>query len=297
MEELNEIRVRARNRILICCGVVLTLGLAAAIAVGHPIVLLLFLPIAFIASLLSVDKPRKEYRAAFKEAVVRQALDSVFTEVVYEPDEGISYETIADTGMMCMGDRFHSEDYIAARYRDICFEQSDVRIEEERSSKDSNGNSSTSYVTIFQGRWMIFDFNKDFRAKVQIVEKGFPTAKRKRFFGRKEALFKNVEMESEAFNKAFRVYAQNEHDAFYIITPAFMERIQRLAARTGGALMFCFADNLLHVAIHDNRDSFEPGSLFSQVNEARILARLRNEISGITQFVDELELDNDLFIQ
>ena len=297
MEELNEIRVRARNRILICCGVVLTAGLAAAIAARHPIVLLFFLPIAFIASVLSVDKPRKEYRAAFKQAVVRQALESVFTDLVYEPGEGISYETISDTGMMCMGDRFHSEDYIAARYRDICFEQSDVRIEEERSSTDANGNTTTSYVTIFRGRWMIFDFNKDFRAKLQIVEKGFPTAKRKRFFGRKETLFKYVEMESETFNKTFRVYAQNEHDAFYVITPAFMERLQNLAARNGGDLMFCFADNLLHVAIHDNRDYFEPGGLFSTLNEERILARLRNEISGITQFVDELELDNDLFIQ
>ena len=96
MEELNEIRVRARNRILICCGVVLIAGLAAAIAVGHPIVLFLFLPIAFIASLLTVDKPRKEYRAAFKEAVVRQALESVFTDLIYEPKEGISYENFPE---------------------------------------------------------------------------------------------------------------------------------------------------------------------------------------------------------
>ena len=295
MDELNEIRVRARNRLLITAGCVLGTGVLAGAITRHFVIFFFVTVIGAVIALLVVRTPRKEYRAAYKRSIVRRSLESVFTDLVYEPDAGISYDTIADTKMMSMGDRFSSEDYVSARYRDIRFEQSDVHIEEKHESTDSNGHTSTSYVTLFRGRWMIFDFNKDFRAKLQIVEKGFPSAKRKRFFGRKETLFKRVEMESETFNDRFLVYAQNEHDAFYVITPAFMERLLRLAAQNKGTLLFCFIDNRLHIAIHDKIDSFEPGSVFSRVDEEAALARTQSEIRVITQFIDELNLDNNLF--
>lgn len=297
MDELNELRIAARNRVLLCIGLFGGLGIAAVAATRQPFILFFVLVIGVIFSMLLTNKPRKRYRAAFKQAFVRHALESVFTDLTYQPDWGISYDTIAATKMMYMGDRYHSEDYICARYRNVRFEQSDVHIEEERQSTDSDGHTHTEYVTIFRGRWMIFDFNKQFRANVQIAQKGFRTAKRKRFFGKKETLFKKVEMESETFNKAFQVYAQDEHDAFYIITPAFMERIQNLAAHNKGKMMLCFVGNRLHIAIHDNKDSFEPGSVFKPIDEEKVTQKLRSEIEVITQFIDELSLDNNLFVQ
>ncbi len=297
MDELNQLRIAARNRLLICIGLFAVLGIGAAAATRQFFMVIVALFPALFISLLVMRKPRQKYRAAFKQAFVRRSLESVFTDLTYQPEYGIPYETIAATKMMYMGDRFHSEDYIHARYRNVGFEQSDVHIEEERQSTDSEGHTHTEYVTIFRGRWMIFDFNKQFRANVQIAQKGFPNAKRKRFFGKKETLFKKVEMESETFNKSFLVYAQDEHDAFYIITPAFMERIQNLSAHNKGKLMFCFVGNHLHIAIHDNKDSFEPGSIFKRMDEEKITQKLRSEIEVITQFIDELSLDNNLFIE
>ena len=296
MDELNELRVAARNRLLCCIGGFAALGIAAVAATRQPFLLFFILVPGLIVSTLLMNKPRQRYRAAFKQAYVRRALQSVFTNLYYDPERGISYETIAATRMMNMGDRFHSEDYISGRYKDIPFEQSDVHIEEEQQSTDSEGHTHTEYVTIFRGRWMIFDFNKEFRANVQIAQKGFRTAKRKRFFGKKETLFKKVELESETFNKEFQVYAQNEHDAFYIITPAFMERIEGLAAQNKGKMMFCFVGQRLHIAIHDNKDSFEPGSVFKAIDEEKATRKIREEIEVITQFIDELSLDNNLFI-
>ena len=308
MNELNELRKAARNRMLICIGVVAALGIAAILLLWQSgdrflsfAILPVALPIVLVPGLLLsfwvTKKPRQRYRAAFKDAFVKRSLESVFTELRYEPEQGIPYDTIASTKMMNMGDRFHSEDYVHASYREVRFEQSDVHIQEEHHSTDSKGHSSTHYVTIFRGRWMIFDFNKEFRAKVQIVQKGFRTAKRKRFFGKKETLFQKVETESETFNQQFQVYAQNEHDAFYILTPAFMERVQNLVARNKGKLMFCFIGNRLHIAINDNKDSFEPGSVFKRPDEEKLTQKLRGEIAMITQFIDELSLDNNLFVQ
>lgn len=296
MDELNELRAAARNRLLLCIGLFGGLGIAVVVMTRQIALLPFVFVLGFIFSALAASGPQKRYRAAFKEAFVERSLRSVFTNLYYEPSQGIPYDTIASTRMMSMGDRYHSEDYVHASYREVRFEQSDVHIQEEHHSTDSKGHSSTHYVTIFRGRWMIFDFNKEFRAKVQIVQNGFRTAKRKRFFGKKETLFQKVETESETFNQQFQVYAQNEHDAFYILTPAFMERVQNLAARNKGKLMFCFTGNRLHIAINDNKDSFEPSSVSKRPDEEKLTQKLRGEIAMITQFIDELSLDNDLFI-
>lgn len=297
MDELNELRAAARNRLLLCIGLFGGLGIAVVVMTRQIALLPFVFVLGFIFSALAASGPQKRYRAAFKEAFVERSLRSVFTNLYYEPSQGIPYDTIASTRMMSMGDRYHSEDYIHARYKDVRFEQSDVHIEEKHQSRDSKGHTSTHYVTIFLGRWMIFDFNKEFRAKVQIVQNGFRTAKRKRFFGKKETLFQKVETESETFNQQFQVYAQNEHDAFYILTPAFMERVQNLAARNKGKLMFCFIGNRLHIAINDNKDSFEPSSVFKRPDEEKLTQKLRGEIAMITQFIDELSRNNDLFMQ
>ena len=128
-----------------------------------------------------------------------------------------------------------------------------------------------------------------------LEDDSFSNSKVNTFWGKKEDLFKKVSMESEEFNKKFNVYAQNEHDAFYIITPPLMERIERLAEKNKGKLLFCFIDNKLHIGIYDNKDSFEPGSVFKQINEEETLNKISEEIETITQFVEELNLDNDLF--
>ncbi|MBO4212057.1 MAG: DUF3137 domain-containing protein [Oscillospiraceae bacterium] len=297
-QNLDEIRQQLKKRIILSyiisiCLIAVGFFVAFKLGSGFAFTATLFLAILF--GIIFTRKLSQQYREAFKRSYVRRALEAVLTDVDYDYERGISHDTIAATKMMVMGDRFHSEDYVSGNYHGIGFEQSDVHIEEKHTSRDANGHSSTHYVTIFRGRWMIFDFNKQFRANLQIVQKGFPTAKRKRFFGKKETLFKKVEMEASDFNKQFQVFAQNEHDAFYIITPSFMERIQTLAAHNKGKLMFCLVGNRLHIAIHDRKDSFEPGSVFKHTSEQELMQKIRKEIETITQFVEGLNLENDLF--
>ena len=87
MEELNQIRTQLRNRLLICFGCVAVLGIAAALVVKHAFVFFFVLVLGCILSMLVVQKPRKRYRTAFKQAFVRKSLESVFTDLEYEPDQ------------------------------------------------------------------------------------------------------------------------------------------------------------------------------------------------------------------
>ena len=191
-----------------------------------------------------------------------------------------------------MGDRYSSNDYISGKYKNINVIQADVHIEEEHETTDSDGNTTTTWVTIFMGRWMIFDFNKIFKANIQVCQKGFGNSKLSNWGSKTK--YKKVMMEDQVFNNIFRTYAQDEHDAFYILTPSLMEKIKKLVNNISGKLLFCFVDNKLHIGIQNNKDSFEHG-IFTKINEEKVTNDISQDIKMITNFVDELSLDNDLF--
>ena len=101
-------------------------------------------------------------------------------------------------------------------------------------------------------------------------------------------------MEDIEFNKDFSVFTDLEHDAFYILTPHFMEKIKNIYKKLDCGLMFCFIDSKLHIAIDNYKDAFEY-DVFKKINEEEIKADIMKDIELITNFVDELNLDNNLF--
>ena len=107
-------------------------------------------------------------------------------------------------------------------------------------------------------------------------------------------LYNKVSMEDMEFNKEFKVYAQNELDAFYVLTPNCMEKIKELKDKTKGRLLLCFINNRLHVGLYNNKDLFE-ANIFKKINLEEEQNKTLNEMKIITEFVDTLDLDNDLF--
>lgn len=225
----------------------------------------------------------------FKNIFVKKALEDNFENITYNPDKGFDEEFIDEIGMLDTADMYHSNDLITGEYKGIKFECSDIHIQEEHESTDSDGNTTTTWVTIFEGKLIIFEFNKKFKADLQVSSASFgaealPWGKR----------FTEVEMEDVEFNKNFCVYAENEHEAFYILTPHFMEKLKEIEEKINAGIMFCFVDNKLHIAIDNNTDSFEY-NVYKPIDEKEIEENIIKDIKTITDFADELDLDNDLF--
>lgn len=244
--------------------------------------------IGLIVTLVVTNKPRKEFVKLYKDRVVGDAFSKIFEDVVYTPDRGIDRQVIANTQMMYMGDIYRSNDHISAKYKGISLEAADVDIQEQHTDSDGN----TTYVTIFSGQWFIFDFNKAFKADLQVVDKHFGNAKRGGLFSKKK--FNKVELEDIEFNKAFKVYAEHDEDAFYVLSPGTMEKIKTLRNGTKGKILLCFINNKLHVGLYNGLDMFEP-KIFKKVNLQQEEEKVLGQIRIITNFVDTLNLDNDLF--
>ena len=246
--------------------------------------------ISLIISAFITRKPREKYENAYKDYFVLTSLKTIFGDVTYTPRVGLAPEVLRNTGMMSTGDRYHSNDLVVAKYKDVEFNQADVHIETEH--KDSDGD--THYVTIFRGRWMTFEFPKKFAFKLEVVQKGFDGAIVPRSAKNGKRLEK-IETESTTFNKMFRVYAEDGFEMFYILTPDIIARIEDMAANSNTRILLCFVDNKLHVGLHNNTDAFEAPNPKYPIDEKVECEKISKDISEIVKFVDTLKLDHNLF--
>ena len=207
IEELEILRKKARNIVLIGIIISIITAITLYIILKSPIASFATLVVGIIITVIINIKPTKKFTLAFKETFVLKSLKNVFTDLVYEPEKGLDKTIIENTKMMYMGDRYTSNDYMSGKYKNINVIQADVHIEEEHITTDSNGNTTTTWITIFKGRWMIFDFNKYFKANIQVSQKGFSNSKLSNWGAKLK--YKKIMMEDEAFNNRFKTYAQD----------------------------------------------------------------------------------------
>ena len=254
-----------------------------------PIILLYSFLIIFITipvliiTFISVSSDSKKYTYIYKQNLVLPICKNMFENVEFDMDRGISAEKIKTLNMINTGDIIHSNDDITGKYKNIEFEMSDIRIEKEYIDSDGH----TTHESIFDGQWYIFEFNKPFKSKIQVCEKNFFNAER-------NFLFKKIELEDIEFNKIFKVYAENELECFYVLTPNTIEKIKELNCKIKGNLLLCFIDNKLHIALQNNKDFFEP-NINKKMNLEEQQAIIKEQLRVITNFIDILSLDNDLY--
>jgi hypothetical protein len=271
-------------------ALVLILGGLPLVFIGLGLVYFVLFLVGVVFLVFVRSKREADYKEYFKDTVVRSMLQSRIPGSEYEPKNGLPKEFIRSTGLMLMGSIYNSEDYIKGTYNGVAFERADVVIEDE--STDSDGNTTTT--TYLRGRWMVFESNKDFNADLQVVQKGFGYAnKRKSIFVKKVDRRHEFQTEDEEFNKQFQCLCQNESEAFYLLTPGVMQGLMKLAAEADGKIMVGFVDNRLHVVVKSGKDSLEP-PLFRAFSEKDFEDVMR-EFNAITSFVETVNLDRKIF--
>ncbi len=81
------------------------------------------------------------------------------------------------------------------------------------------------------------------KGHIQIFEKEFLSS----FSGWKAEY--QIQTENEAFQNRFQVYAEDEHNAYYILTPQRMEKIMEFADAVEGQISLVFYDEKLFAAV------------------------------------------------
>ncbi len=99
-------------------------------------------------------------------------------------------------------------------------------------------------------------------------------------------------LEDVKFGKKYHVYSQDQIEARYIVTPAFMEKFLNLRTAYGAKNAKCaFYRNTVMFAISTDKNLFEIGSLNKTLLEPETFKKLYTEISAIYDIIDYFKLD------
>lgn len=189
---------------------------------------------------------QRRYEMTFKNLMAEPILKASFEDVRYTPEKGFSKNEVTKMNLLyiTLDAHFASEDMIEAVYSGVLFKQSDLQIsstsnrscdERDNSPKDYKGNT-----ILVDGRLTRFPFKVPIKGQVQIGSR--IGIKWKHYLGKKRVVLEDTE-----FNKNFDVFADDEHSAFYVLTPQVLGYFNSWCSGTSERIAATFDGEYLYV--------------------------------------------------
>lgn len=218
----------------------------------------------------------------YKAYVIKKAIEGQVEGLVYEPRFGLPESVYSDLNVMRHWNRYHKEDLITGKYKNVYFVQSDLKVQYE-----SNGEHDTT-TTYFRGRWIAIDYPKKFNGTVVIIDNSFA-------YGVKRKELEKIQLENPYFNDMFTVRASDMQLGYYLLTPQLVEKIMELKQSTNGNIVACFKNGYLHIFINDGKDSFEPN--INNVNLMGDIQKFMQDFTLVSGTIDVLDINNSVYAQ
>ncbi|MDX1295094.1 MAG: DUF3137 domain-containing protein [Sulfurimonadaceae bacterium] len=244
---------------------------------------------AFIKKFMTAD-----YTDSFKLKIIKPLIHAIEDDLIYTPKDCVS-ETLFKRSKIFRHriDRYNGNDLVTGHIDGVKMRFSDVHAEYK--TKDSKGR--TSWHTIFNGLFIVAEFNKHFKGKTIVLpdqaEKLFGSLIGKWLQSKNVTREKLIKMDDPAFEKSFVVYGSDQIEARYILTHSMMKRLLDFKKRSKENIFISFVGSNIHIAISGG-DRFEPAvfkSLLSYKQAMAYIATLKLAI-GI---VEDLKLNERLW--
>ena len=223
----------------------------------------------------------KEISNEFKETFVKKEIEKRIPNSSFHINEGIHSKVVDASNLIKLQDQYKTEDLIKGKIDNVDFRCADVHVIDIRRS-----GKTTTRVTTFQGRFYEFEFFKRFKSNVFLLQPGQY---------RPFSAFQKVKLESMQFNSEFKIYTDNEHDVFYLLTPHLMEKLLKLDQKYHDKIGFSFKNSKLYIAIDNREDTFDVTHM-GDITQAHIDQAIL-EIENIIEFVEFLNLTTTIFIE
>jgi len=257
-----------------------------------------FFLVALMANASRVIDELGDYEAFYKDVFVRVAIREAGPNFNYDPNAGISRKEFRKIGIYSP-DEFRAEDLISGTYNGVKFSLSEA-IDIPNDAKLNFGDSAAlnllsaivfAWETMkdmqaFSGSVLVCEFYKKFSGQTIVASRTLNT----KFLGEKER------MDDTLFNDEFRVFTDDNVEARYLLTPAFMERLRELKIKFAGEMgvSAAFMDDKFYLFLNGAENKFET-TLFSLPPSLEDAALIKKEISELLSIIDELNLGLDIF--
>lgn len=227
-------------------------------------------------------KVKKNFEKRVKEGVIQSFL-SFFGKFRWSMDERISKEELEASGLTGSITSMTSDDYFEGFYKDTKIIISEVEL-----TRGSGKNSRT----IFEGLFIELGINKTSRAHTIVVE----DIKFNNFLSESNLPFsfpdkEKVSLEDPEFEKIFNIFSEDQIEARYILTTAFMERLKNLKdIYNAKTIRASIQGKSILIALPCKKDMFILGDVKKPVTDSGEVQTLFEEFLAVLSIVDILNL-------
>ena len=237
----------------------------------------------------------KDYTHEFKDSIIHPLIKQIDSSLQYSKTLCISQGSFVDSCIFKKGiDRYSGNDLVKGEIEGVKLKFSDVHAQYE--SRDSKGRSS--WHTIFQGLFVMAEFNKDFTGRTIILpdkaEKSFGKLIGSWLQSKNMNRADLVKMDNSEFEKHFVVYGTDQIEARYILTHAMMDRLLAYKKRIKVPLNISFHKNHIYLALEYNKDLFEP-TIFSSLLKYELVKEYITTLQLAISIIEELKLNEKLW--
>ena len=237
----------------------------------------------------------KDYTQEFKQTVISPLISELGEHLHYLPKMHIQQEYFTRSKLFTSDiDRVSGNDYVSGEIDGVPIQFSDFHAEKRH--KDSKGR--TSWSTIFQGLFIVSEFNKHFHGNTVIL----PDSAQSTFGDLIGGWLQSnnvsrdnlVKMDDVEFEKEFVVYATDQIEARYILSHSLMKKLLDFKKRSKQKIYVSFTNKNISLAIAYNKDLFEP-SVFHSLLKYKIAMEYVQTLHLSIGIVEELKLNKKLW--
>lgn len=187
---------------------------------------------------------------------------------------------------------FNIPDGLKATFDD-CFVGTYRNVTVHISECDYTIRTNNSDETVFEGALVRIKMNKNFEGLTVIRPKKAP--KKDNYKDLKKIGLEEVKLEDPVFEKLYTVYSTDQIESRYLLTTAFMERMNNIQKAFNADCCFCsFYDKYMYLGLHTGCDLFALGRLTRPVDDTDEFTGLLNEFTSVLELVDHFKLDKKL---
>ena len=244
---------------------------------SEPIMMLGFFSAAGFCWL--ANKVKKDFERKVKAGVINSFL-SFFGDFTWSCNDCVSHSEIEDSKVVGNFTSMTNDDYFEGRYKNLRIVISEVKLVR---------GSGKNRTQIFSGIFVKLDLNKRFNSHTIIVENN-PL---KGFFAKNFNVdMQKIELEDVEFEKEFDVYAHDQVEARYLITPSFIERFKALKkVYDSKDIRASFLDKSITISIPCQKDMFCLADVRKPVTDTGEIQQLFEEFAAVLALVDLLNLE------
>ncbi len=293
LKELEKRRENVKSRILMVFSIVLLIDFMVFSYLKDNLDWLVFVNIAILGFAYKFLK--QDYAKEFKDRVIGPLVDAISKNLNYSKDVHISeFKFINSQLFSVVPDKIEGNDHISGDIDGVRIELSDIHAQK----KHLNPKGSEGWSTIFQGLFIICEFNKKFSARTlvlpDIAQSSFGNLVGSWLQSHNSSRGELIKMDNPEFEKKFVVYGSDQIEARYILTHSLMKRLLEFRKKSSKNILVSFVYSHIYIAIDYGRDLFEP-SVFKSLLDYKVAMDYVQTLYLAIGIVEELKLNEKLW--